>query len=225
MTRAHSLPDLIIFDCDGVLVDSEIIGCSALLRELAVLGHDFPLEAAMPVYRGGRMTEMLAHVQERFACVLPDGFETRVRSAAADMFRAELKPIPGIEAALDQISVPICVASNGPRAKIELSLTLTGLLPRFEGRIFSAYDVGHWKPDPTMYLTAARENGVDPARCIVVEDSAPGTRAGIAAGMRVLAYAAETPADELRAVGGEVFFDMADLPRLISAPAPSPTTV
>jgi len=211
------VPDLIIFDCDGVLVDSETIGCSALVRHLAELGHDFPLEVAMPIYRGGRMAELLAHIEDRFACTLPDDFDTRVRATAADMFRADLKPIPGIIEALAEIDIPICVASNGPRAKIELSLTLAGLLSRFEGRIFSAYEVGHWKPDPTMYLTAARENGADPARCIVVEDSVPGTKAGIAAGMRVLSYAAETPAEDLTAVGGEVFFDMADLPRLIAA--------
>lgn len=217
MKTQNALPDLIIFDCDGVLVDSETIGWSALAQELAALGHELPIEIGMPLYKGGRMADTLLALEARFNCVLPEGFDRRVRATAADMFRADLKPIPGIIEALAEIQVAICVASNGPRDKIELSLTLAGLLPRFEGRIFSAYEVGHWKPDPTMYLTAARENGADPARCIVVEDSVPGTKAGIAAGMRVLAYAAETPAKDLRAVGGEVFFDMADLPRLIAA--------
>jgi HAD superfamily hydrolase (TIGR01509 family) len=218
-------PDLIIFDCDGVLVDSETIGCSALVQELALLGHELPLEVAMPLYKGGKMADTLLELEARFACTLPEGFDTKVRATAADLFRADLKPIPGIIEALAEIEVPICVASNGPRAKIELSLTLAGLLPRFEGRIFSAYEVGHWKPDPTLYLTAAQTHCADPARCIVVEDSVPGTKAGIAAGMRVLAYAAETPAEELIAVGGEVFFDMADLPRLISGQMLSPVAV
>jgi HAD superfamily hydrolase (TIGR01509 family) len=112
----------------------------------------------------------------------------QVRLRMAEAFRLRLQPMPGARELLASLTLPFCVASSGPRAKIELSLSLTGLAPLVNGRIFSSYDVGTWKPEPGIFLHAAAALGVAPSECAVVEDSEPGVRAGLAAGMRVFAY-------------------------------------
>ena len=126
---------------------------------------------------------------ERLGQPLPDEFTLAVRARTAAAFRAELRPVEGVEDALRRITLPVCGASSGPREKIELALAVTGLLPRFADRIFSAYEVGRWKPEPKLFLHAATTLGTSPEKCIVVEDSVPGVRAGIAARMQVIGYA------------------------------------
>ncbi len=113
--------------------------------------------------------------------------------------------------------MPFCVASSGPREKIELSLRVTGLLPHFVGRIFSAYEIGSWKPDPGLFLHAARSMGVEPNVCAIVEDSIPGVQAGLAARMPVFGYALEAESSRLQEAGAHVFNDMRDLPHLLHA--------
>lgn len=208
-------PDLVIFDCDGVLVDSEPLGCAAMVRKLAALGLHITHEAAMALFRGRRMADSIAVAERHFGTPLPASFVPELRAETAAALRTGLRPIDGIAAALGRIDRQICVASNGPRDQIELSLTLTGLIARFAGRIFSAYEVGSWKPDPGLFLFAARTVGATPARCVVVEDSLPGVQAAVAAGMRVMAYAGDRPGDELAEAGGRVFRTMTDLPRLL----------
>ncbi|MEP6670703.1 MAG: HAD family hydrolase [Chthoniobacter sp.] len=207
---------LLIFDCDGVLVDSEEIGIGVLLdvaKEHGPLAME--LSEAMQLFRGRKMAECADILAERLGRPLPENFIPEVRVRTAEAFRRDLKAIPGIHEALREITIPVCVASNGPREKIELSLSVTGLLPRFEGRIFSSYEVGSWKPDPGLYLHAAAAMGVAPADCAVVEDSVLGTRAGVAAGMRVFAYTPEGSTAKIDLPGVTCFAQMPALPELL----------
>lgn len=184
----------LIFDCDGTLVDSEPWLVEAMLAEGALCGLPETARAVLDAQRGAPMSRQIAVVAERSSQPLPADFEDRVRARMAGYFKAHLQPIEGALELVRGLQLPFCVASNGPRHKIELVLGLTGLLPWFEGRIFSAYDIGAWKPAPDLFLHAARAIGFAPAECAVVEDSASGIAAGIAAGMRVFALG-EHPAD------------------------------
>jgi len=177
----------LIFDCDGTLVDSEPWLVEAMLAEGSLYGLPATARAMLDAQRGAPMSRQIASVAAHSRAPLPADFETRVRARMADLFRAELQPIPGALDLVRGLTLPFCVASNGPRAKIELVLGLTGLLPWFEGRVFSAYEVGAWKPAPDLFLHAAERMGFAPADCAVVEDSASGMAAGLAAGMRVFA--------------------------------------
>src|SRR5690349_11572951 len=157
--------DLVIFDCDGVLVDSEPIANRVFTDLLNEIGLRTTLEETMRDYVGRSMASCMAIVVERLGRPVPDDFVDAFRDRTADAFRAELRGVPGIETALDAITrdaLPTCVASSGEHRKIRLSLGLTGLLPRFEGRIFSAQDVPRGKPHPDLFLHAARTLGADP---------------------------------------------------------------
>ena len=175
----------VIFDCDGTLVDSESLGLNAIVSEARALGAAFESAEALIELKGQPMALCLQAVEQRLGRALPRDFEQTVRRRMAEHFRERLQPMPEAARTLAALHVPFCVASNGPRAKTELTLGITGLLPLFEGRIFSAYDVGSWKPDPGLFLHAARAMGVAAQQCAVVEDSEPGVRAGLAAGMTV----------------------------------------
>jgi len=188
-----------IFDSDGTLVDSEVPSMDVIHEEAQALGLRFTREEAHHVFRGLRMAEViewvsaqLPQVPENFA----EHFARTVRSAQAERFKNKLDVIPGARELLARLTIPFCVATNGPREKVELTLGITGLLPHFEGRVFSAYEVGSFKPDPGLFLHAARAMGVAPQYCAVVEDSLPGIQAGLAAGMRVYSL---FPADALDA--------------------------
>lgn len=195
----------VIFDCDGTLVDSEVPGMDVLRAHACALGLAFTREQAHRQFRGMRMADCIdwigAQLQHK-----PDGFELdfarRVRSAQAVRFNEGLDVIPGAFELLERLTIPFCVATNGPREKAELTLGLTGLLKFFPDRLFSAYEVGIYKPDPGLFLHAAKTMGVAPARCAVVEDSLPGIQAGLAAGMQVYALipSVELSADLLQQV-------------------------
>ena len=211
-----SLPSLLIFDCDGVLVDSEELGIRVLMdaaREQGPLAMD--LAEAMTLFRGRKMAECVAILSERVGKPFPEDFTPKFRARQAEVFRDQLKPIPGIHAALKEITIPTCVASNGPTEKIALSLSVTGLLPFFEGRIFSSYELQTWKPDPGLFLHAAAALSVASKDCAVVEDSVLGVRAGLAAGMRVFAYTAAGDAPEFHLPNVTSFQRMGDLPPLL----------
>ena len=204
---------LIIFDCDGVLVDSETLGNRVLVAAAGECGVAMELEEAVTLFRGCKMADCVATLAGRLGRPLPDDFVATVRARTAAAFRAELRAVDGVHAALAEIRVPVCVASSGPREKIELALSVTGLLPRFEGRVFSAYDVGRWKPEPDLFLHAAAAFGVAPGACVVVEDSVLGVRAGLAAGMTVFGYAPlERDAADLAGLGARVIRHMGELP-------------
>jgi len=208
---------LLIFDCDGVLVDSEMLGNRVLAAVAGECGLTLDPHEALALFRGGKMSDCVAVLSARLGRPLPDDFVATVRARIAATFRAELRAVEGIADALDQIALPVCVASSGPREKIELALSVTGLLPRFAGRIFSAYEVGSWKPAPGLFLHAAAKMGVPPAACVVVEDSPLGVRAAVAANMHVIGYAPDSDvAAELEALGASAIRHMHELPQRLN---------
>ncbi len=186
--------DAVIFDCDGTLVDSEPILLAAVEEQALALGVAPALLADLHEMKGQSMALTLATIGQRRGRPLPGDFEATVRARMAETFKERLQPMPGAQALLRRLALPFCVATNGPRAKTELTLSVTGLLPLLRpDRIFSAYEVGAFKPDPALFLHAARALGVAPERCAVVEDSPSGVRAGLAAGMQVHVLRSDHP--------------------------------
>jgi HAD superfamily hydrolase (TIGR01509 family) len=206
----------VIFDCDGVLVDTEHISNRVLADLLSEAGLPTTFEHCMRDYRGRAMESVLALATQRLGGPLPADLSDRYYAQVEAVFARELQPVPGIVGALDRIALPSCVASSGPHHKMAVTLRRTGLWERFEGRIFSASEVEHGKPAPDLFLHAARRMGFDPAATAVVEDSVPGIEAARAAGMRALAFARHTDPELLAAAGGEPFADMAELPGLLA---------
>ncbi|WP_206613579.1 HAD-IA family hydrolase [Parahaliea mediterranea] len=205
----------VIFDCDGVLVDSEYLCHVALSAALQDLGIDEPAQALYTEFGGVELARIFVAMERRHRVDLPAGFEARYRAGVQALFAERLQPVSGIESVLRQLTLPFCVASNGPRAKIEYSLGLTCLRGYFGERIYSAYEVGAWKPDPGLFLAAAGGLGVAPQHCLVVEDSPVGVRAARAAGMPVLRYCPDAGSD-----AGDVptIQRMAQLPALLGLP-------
>ena len=209
----------VIFDCDGVLVDTELISNTVLAGLLTDAGCATTLELCLRDYRGRSLTSVMELAAARHGAALPGDIPERYYDAVEARFARELHPIAGVAAALDEIDLPCCVASSGPHRKMAVTLRAAGLWERFEGRIFSAAEVAHGKPAPDLFLHAARQMGFDPASTAVVEDSVPGVQAARAAGMRALAFAADTDPVALMDAGGEVFGDMAQLPALLGRAA------
>lgn len=178
--------DCIIFDLDGTLVDSEPACNQAFLDLLPDLRDDVVELTAR--YRGRRLHEILYDLEVRLGRKLPQDFEHNYRARVNAIFDDELQAMPEAEEALSAATTAMCVASNGPATKIRRALDLTGLSRFFGDRVFSSYDVGFWKPDPRLFLHAARTMGFAPDRCIVVEDSSVGITAAIAAGMQPIQY-------------------------------------
>lgn len=212
----RSAPDLLILDCDGVVVDSEPITTRVLTDMLNELGVTIDADAVGRQFTGLSFARLLEQVGRLIASPLPADFVVDYGDRTFAAMERELRPVEGIELALDQLSLACCIASNGPHAKMRKTLGITALLQRFTGRMFSADDVVHGKPAPDLFLFAARHFAVEPRRCVVVEDSATGIAAARAAGMRALGFAAHTPADVLRAAGAHVVFGrMSELPGLL----------
>ena len=202
---------LVIFDCDGVLVDSELLSNAALSEALAELGLHLTIEETMAEFMGRSRQHLLTRTAELLGGPVPEEFVEAFEAARADAFWRELEPVTGIEEALealDEAGIATCVASSGSHQTMRLTLGLTGLYDRFDGRIFSATEVARGKPAPDLFLHAAARMGFEPADCVVVEDSPAGVAAGRAAGMRVLGFGEELDADI-------VFADMAELPELL----------
>jgi len=206
---------LVIFDCDGVLVDTERLITVVEARVITELG--WPMDQAEVVRRwmGRSAAEQHREVAERLGDEVAGLFAERVHEENAAAEEAELAAVEGVAElvdALDAAGVPTCVASSGTHDRMRRTLGLTGLWDRFEGRIFSASEVEHGKPAPDLFLHAARQMGVDPARTVVIEDSVPGVLAGIAAGMTVLGYGGSLVDPALLAeAGATVFPTMAGL--------------
>jgi HAD superfamily hydrolase (TIGR01509 family) len=209
--------EAVIFDCDGVLVDTELISNTVLAELLTQAGLPTTYEECLRDYRGRSMASVRELATLRLGAPLPDDLDERYYDGVKARFVRELQPVPGVIEALDRIALPCCVASSGPHHKMAVTLRHTGLWDRFEGRIFSATEVQRGKPAPDLFLHAARQMGFDPATTAVVEDSIPGVQAARAAGMRALAFARDTDVDALAAAGGEPFEDMAELPDLLLA--------
>jgi HAD superfamily hydrolase (TIGR01509 family) len=209
--------ELVIFDCDGVLVDSERIAIRVEAEYLAELG--WPLSEAEIVERFmGRTTEFMDEaIEAQLGSRLPTDWKDQFRRRYLEAYAADLAPVDGITEALDRITIPTCVASSGSHDKLRFTLGHTGLYERFEGRIFSGYEVAAGKPAPDLFLHAAATMGADPARCAVVEDTRWGVLAARAAGMRAFGYAGGlTPPEHLEGDATQVFEDMRELPRLLA---------
>jgi HAD superfamily hydrolase (TIGR01509 family) len=208
--------ELVIFDCDGVLVDSERLANAVLAGLLTEAGLPTTTEESVDTYMGLSMASCLSLAEQRLGRPLPGDLLQRYHAGVFEAFERELEAVDGVAAALDAIAWPTCVASSGEHERMRRTLGRTGLHGRFEGRIFSATEVANGKPHPDLFLLAAHRMGADPSRCVVVEDSSYGVRAGVAAGMAVLGYAAMTPAEELRRHGAATFTSMAVLPALLA---------
>ncbi|MFF7858106.1 HAD-IA family hydrolase [Streptomyces sp. NPDC007904] len=210
--------DLIIFDNDGVLVDSEPISNRLLAAYLTELGHPTSYDDSIRDYMGSAMHRVHDLVAERTGRRLPDDFDDVFHARVFAAFERELKPVAGAMDVLEQLAadgVPYCVASSGSHERIRVGHRTTGLDRWFDdGRIFSSQDVGRGKPAPDLFLYAAERMGVAPDRCVVVEDSPLGVRAAVAAGMDVYGYTAMTPAEKLTGAT-RVFAAMPELARLL----------
>lgn len=212
--------DLVILDCDGVLVDSEPISMRVDTEVLAELGWQLTNDEVVERFMGRTHEYMVAEIEAHLGRPLEAGWEAGFQGRYRDAFALQLKPVDGVVEALDALDASgtlTCVASSGGHQKMRFTLGLTDLWDRFEGRIFSATEVAQGKPAPDLFLHAAARMGVDPAVCAVVEDSRYGVAAARAAGMRVFAYGAGlTPADRLAGPNTVVFGDMRQLPRLLT---------
>jgi len=213
-----SLPiSLVIFDCDGVLVDTERIAVKIDVVVLGKLGWTMTEAEVIERFMGRSDEEMTREIEAHLGRRLPASWEEPFRHLYREAFAAELTPVPGIVEALDAIAIPTCVASSGTHEKIHFTLGLTGHYERFSGRIFSVSEVARGKPAPDLFLHAAQRLGVPPAGCAVVEDSPYGIKAARAAGMRAFGYAGGlAPRRALEGRETIVFDDMRELPRLIT---------
>ena len=209
---------LVIFDCDGVLVDSEPIANQVTADLLGAHGLVLSAEEAESHFKGLSYPAIVAKIRTDWGVTLPPDFKSRLETAVWALVEANLQPVPGVAqavAAVAQSGSALCVASSSPREYTRRKLTITGLLRHFEDRLYSADEVPRGKPHPDVFLYAAAQMGVAPAWCVVVEDSLPGVQGAVAAGMRVLGYAPEGGGAALRDAGAEVFGDMADVPGLL----------
>jgi HAD superfamily hydrolase (TIGR01509 family) len=213
----------VIFDCDGVLVDSEPLACASFSRALKAQGLDWSVEETMRRLMGLSLKTSLEICEAELGRKLPGDFLEKMQAVTYQTFRdAPLRAVAGVEdavTALQAAGLDTCVASSGAPEKIRFTLGLTGLWDLFDGRIFSAAQVPRGKPFPDLFLHAAISMNVQPFDCVVVEDSLPGVQAARAAGMRALAYAGEPYANReaLQKAGAQVFDDMKQLPGLVLA--------
>jgi HAD superfamily hydrolase (TIGR01509 family) len=212
---AEGAPRLVIFDCDGVLVDSEAISNGVLAAALSREGLPTTLAQARRDYQGLLLAEVLARAESKLGRPLPEGWLGRYERDRAEVFRRELRPVEGAAETVEAVlgaGVAVCVASQGKLEKTRLSLELTGLSGLFAGdSLFSAESVPRGKPHPDLFLHAAEAMGAAPAETTVVEDTPSGVSAGVAAGMRVLGYAADSDEQALRAAGAEILWSLSEL--------------
>jgi HAD superfamily hydrolase (TIGR01509 family) len=207
MNGAPSIPKLVIFDCDGVLVDSEPIASRVTAEVMTELGIPTTPEEAARLFLGDTLANVVRGIEQRAPTPPPRDWVETMEARLWDEFRRTLKPVPGAPEAVARVlaaGIAACVASQGHPEKMQVTLGVTGLLPRFTDRIF---------------LYAAERLGVAPADTVVVEDSALGVKAAVAAGMRALGYTASVGAQKLEDAGAEVFDSLYDLPRLLGLEA------
>jgi HAD superfamily hydrolase (TIGR01509 family) len=210
------MSELVIFDCDGVLVDSERLAIKIDVAVLAQLGWHLTEAEIIERFVGVSEARFRQEIESHLGRGLTDDWEQEFEPLYRNAFQAELRAVEGIVEALDRIVLPTCVASSGSHEKMRFTLGLTGLYDRFSGRIFSATDVARGKPAPDLFLYAAERMGVAPEACVVVEDSAMGVAGARAAGMHVLAYAGGvTKAAKLAGPSTVVFEHMRELPGLL----------
>ncbi len=213
--------ELVIFDCDGVLVDSEVIANQVFSDYLKRHGLDISPEDCTRRFVGLSLSSCKTKIADEDGVVLPDNFVGKLRDETLVVLAESLDPVPGIRAALDAITLPVCVASSGSLEKITGALTKTGLIEHFGGKLFSADQVVHGKPAPDLFLYAAKHMNMDPTGAVVIEDSPAGVQAGAAAGMTVIGFTGAAHITDghgaaLRSSGAHHILDhMQDLPALL----------
>ncbi|MGJ4951059.1 HAD family hydrolase [Bradyrhizobium sp. HKCCYLS20291] len=214
--------DLVIFDCDGVLVDSEVISCQAHADVLSLCGYPISADQVFDRFLGRSSKQATAEVEAELGRSLPADFNAKLQDRLFRAFEHDLHPVAGIVDALDALDVPVCVASSGSHQRMRVSLGATRLYDRLAPHIFSSSQVENGKPAPDLFLFAAAQMNARPQACVVVEDSLAGIRGGIAAGMTVLGFHGGSHcrpghADSLREAGATlVFDDMRQLPIILN---------
>jgi len=214
--------DLVIFDCDGVLIDSELLSIRADRECLAECGIELSVDEIRDRYTGISFAGMVADLEARHG-PLPADFADRHRTRLWPLFETELQAIPGVGAVLDSLACKICVASSGRPERLKHALSLVGLYDRFHPHIFSATEVPRGKPAPDLFLYTAERMGVMPERCVVIEDSLPGVAAAVAAGMRVIGFVGAShcrPGDAARLSAQGAIAVIDDMAQLLPALAP-----
>ena len=208
--------ELIIFDCDGVLVDSERISNGVVAELLTEEGLSMDGSDATRLFAGTNVGYIQKYFEEQTGNTLRPDFEQLYRERTFETFQESLEAVEGVEEVLQNLKdQKKCVASNGPKNKIRLNLKLTGLDKYFGENLFSAYDIQRWKPAPDLYLHAANKMGTPPLHCVVIEDSEAGVKAAKKAGMKVLGYCRETPKEKLSNAGAITFDSMNDLKQIL----------
>ncbi|WP_298555473.1 HAD family hydrolase [uncultured Algibacter sp.] len=201
----------IIFDCDGVLIDSESIAIKVLVDMANNLGANMNFEESLISLKGKALNLCLDIISKRIDKSLPIHFEQDYRINTFEAFRQNIQPISGIKDVVESLDIPFCVASSGPENKIRLNLEITGLLPFFEGNIFSCYAIQKWKPEPDIFLWAAQTMGFKPNECLVIEDSVSGVKAAKSGGFDVFGYTEHDYSNELEDIATSTFGSMGKL--------------
>ncbi len=215
--------DLVIFDCDGVLVDSERLAVRTEVEILSELGWQLTATDIVERFVGRSAAYMHQEIERHLGRSID--WEAEFEPRYQEVFERELVAVPGVVEALDEIAAPVCVASSGSHDKMQFTLGKTGLIDRFAGRIFSVDEVAHGKPAPDIFLFAAERMGASPDRCAVIEDSVSGVTAGLAAGMTVFAFAGGVTGADLLTIGDAVVFhDMRHLPAVMMQGRNAPST-
>ncbi len=201
----------IIFDCDGVLVDSEYISNSTMVAMANDLGVVISKEYALHHFSGKSLKYCFDYIESLLGQKLPEDFEQQFRTKTFEAFANDLQPIKGIQDVLKRIAIPFCVASNGPLEKTRLNLTVTNLIQYFEGKMFSAYEINSWKPNPELFLYAAKSMGFEPNECVVVEDSISGIQAAKAGGFDVIGFVNDNNQQRFSEENVPLCYDMNEL--------------
>ncbi len=205
----------VIFDCDGVLVDSETLGNTVLVTMANALGANINLEYALKHFKGGTIQGVVKQIEVLIGKPAPNNFIDNYRKTSYELFKKEIQPVKGIVEVLNNIKQPFCVASSGPEEKIKLNLECTGLLNYFENKIFSCYTIQKWKPDPAVFLWAAETMGYNPEECVVIEDSITGVRAARNGGFDAFGFTEHDYNNELEKEATLTFDKMEQLIRLL----------
>ena len=206
----------VIFDCDGVLVDSEPISNQVLVDMANAHGANIDLDYAMKHFKGSFMQACIEKISRLATRPLQENFEIEYRQKSFEAFKNNIQPIRGVKNVLDNLNIPFCVASSGPENKIRLNLELTNLLPYFENKIFSCYTIKKWKPDPAVFLWASKTMGFKPNECLVIEDSLSGIKAAKFGGFDVYGYTEHDYNNDLKLEATKTFSNMNDLLKIIS---------
>ncbi len=205
----------IIFDCDGVLVDSEPITNQVLVDMTNELGGHIDLQYALTHFKGGSMQNCYDKIEKLLEQSLPYNFIEDYRTRSYEVLKNTIKSVEGIKTVLENLNMPFCVASSGPFEKIKLNLTITGLFPYFEGKIFSCYTIQKWKPDPSIFLLAAKTMGFKISECLIIEDSLLGVKAAQNGGFDVFGYTAHDYNNQLEGEATKTFNSMLQLINMI----------